>query len=140
MKPSLKLGVSFYIFTTLFLSISFVFGILSVYLVVKNNFDLYYFVPLLLDLVITCCFLSVAYYITNQILDVESNSKVFIITVRGGRQYLIYTTEFVTYSVHTIYIKIIFNKNKSLLIFKNPSYWNNSTKRLLEILEKIPQY
>lgn len=139
MKPSLKLGVNFYIFSTLFLTLSSVFGVLSVYLIVKNDFDLYYFIPLLYDLIITCCFLGIAYYISNQILDVKSNSQEFIITVRSGRQHHIYATRFVTYSIRTIYIKIIYNNNKSLIIFKNPSYWNDSTKRLIKILERTTQ-
>lgn len=139
MRASGKLGVEFYFFIIVCLTFSAIIGILSIYLIVKNSFELYYFTPLLLDLIISSIFVSIAYYLSNQVLDVKNNTEVLVITLRGGKEYTIYMKHFKTYIDKMTYIEIVYNENKRLKIYKNPSYWNDSTKRLLSILEKTPQ-
>lgn len=131
----MKFGIIFYSFIAVFLVLSVLFGILSIYLIIKYDFELYYFIPLFFDLIITSFFICIVYYLCNQILDVYSNLRIIRITLRNGRTYDISKKHEITYSDNAILIKIKHDINKSIVIYKNISYFNDSTSQLLSILE-----
>jgi hypothetical protein len=135
MRKNKKFGIIFYSFVTIFLALSLLFGVLSIYLIVRNNFELYYFTPLLFDLFIAFIFVCIVSYLCNQILDVNSNSDMIRVILRNGRTHDISKQEDISYSANYFRIKVKYDINNSLVIYKNISYYNDSTRRLLSMLD-----
>lgn len=135
MRKKKKLGIIFYTFVTVYSICIIVFGILSIFLIFKYNFELYYFIPLAMDLFITFIFVFEIHYFRHQLLDVNYDTEKIRITLRSGRTHDISREHHIQYKNNAISIRIMKDNDKSLVIYKNRNYFNDSNRRLLGILD-----
>jgi len=135
MKNTRKLGMIFYIFMSLYFTGLFVIGVLSIILIIKYNFQIQYFAPLMFDLIISSLTAYLVYFTRHQLLDVTSNSKLVRITLKSGRTYDFSRDHLIQFKESFLTIEVKRESGKSLVIFKNLNHINDSYRRLLSILQ-----